>query len=126
MTPESRPIPASTDDLRHYETVQRWLRSAGHDQQSTEFQERYLGVLTKFVHHTGKSPDDLVAYCFLRKRETGERFVSTKRRIAVNEWIDGLVADQGWTDKDAVANANIVRGFLIHNGVLIQGKVWRG
>jgi len=25
-----------------------------------------------------------------------------------------------------VVNANVVRSFLIHNGVLIQGSVWRG
>jgi len=25
-----------------------------------------------------------------------------------------------------VVNANVVRSFLIHNGVLIQGPVWRG
>jgi hypothetical protein len=44
----------------------------------------------------------------------------------VNEWIDRFVAEQGWTGKDAVANANVVRGFLIPNGVLIQGRVRTG
>jgi hypothetical protein len=28
----------------------------------------------------GKAPDELVAFCYLRKRETGERFVSVQRR----------------------------------------------
>jgi hypothetical protein len=44
----------------------------------------------------------------------------------MNERIESFVAEQGWTGKDAVANANVVRGFLIHNGVLIQGRVWTG
>jgi hypothetical protein len=26
--------------------------------------------------------------------------------------------------RSAVANGNVVRGFLIHNGVLIQGGAW--
>lgn len=120
------PAPVSTASLSELPTVARWLTAAGHDKQSPEAQQRYLGVLEKFVCHTGKSPEDLVSFCFLRKRDTGEQFVSLKRRATVNEWIDALVADQGWTGKDAVANANIVRSFLIHNGVLIQGKVWKG
>jgi hypothetical protein len=36
------------------------------------------------------------------------------------------VAEQSWTGKDAVANGNVVRGFMIHNGAVIQGGVWRG
>jgi hypothetical protein len=107
-------------------SVARWLTSAGHDRQPAELQDRYLQVLTDFCAHTGRSPDELVDFCFLRKRDTGQRFVSVKRRVTMNEWIDAFVAEQGWTCKDAVANANIVRGFLIHNGVLIQGKVWTG
>jgi hypothetical protein len=27
------------------------------------------------------------------------------------------VRDKGWSGRDAVANGNVVRGFLIHNGV---------
>jgi hypothetical protein len=52
--------------------------------------------------------------------------VSVKRRVTMNEWIDAFVREQGWTGKDAVANANVIRGFLIHNAILIQGPVWRG
>jgi hypothetical protein len=36
------------------------------------------------------------------------------------------VAKKGWTGRDALANGNVVRGFLIHNGVLIQGGAWTG
>ena len=68
----------------------------------------------------------LVAFCILRKKATGERFLSVKRREAINNWLDEFTAEQGWTGKQAVVNANVVRSFLIHNGVLIQGRVWRG
>lgn len=107
-------------------SVERWFASAGHDRAPSEVQDHYLRVLADFCAHVGKPPDELVAFCFLRKRDTGVRFVSVKRRVVVNEWIDTFVAEQGWEGKDAVSNANIVRGFLIHNGVLIQGRVWTG
>jgi hypothetical protein len=109
-----------------YDSVRRWFASAGHERQPDEVQERYLRILADFCARTGKTPDELVAFCFLRKRDTGERFVSVKRRVSVNGWIDEFVTAQGWTGKDAVVNANVVRGFLIHNGVLIQGRVWTG
>jgi hypothetical protein len=108
------------------EAVRRWFAGARHDQAPQEAQERLLRILEDFCAHTGKSPDELVAFCFLRKRDTGVRFVSVKRRVTMNEWIDAFVAEQGWDGKAAVSNANVVRGFLIHNGVLIQGKVWTG
>lgn len=108
------------------ESVRRWFASAGHDQLPPEVQQRYLHILDTFCTHAGKTPDDLVAFCFLRKRDTGQRFLSVKRRTIVNEWIDQFVAEQGWAGKEVVANANVIRGFLIHNGVLIQGRVWTG
>ena len=49
-----------------------------------------------------------------------------KRGEAVNGWLEEFAAGQGWTGKEAVVNANLVRGFLIHNGVFIRGGVWRG
>jgi hypothetical protein len=105
------------------DTVQRWFDSAHHP---PAVQERYAEILEAFCAHVDKTPDELVAFCFLRKKDTGRRFVSVKRRRAVNEWIDEFVADQGWTGKEAVVNANVIRGFLIHNAVLIQGPVWKG
>ena len=46
--------------------------------------------------------------------------------MAINGWLDEFTGEQGWTGKQAVVNANVVRSFLTHNGVLIQGRVWRG
>lgn len=108
------------------ESVHRWFSSAGHGRQAPDVQRHHLETLGAFCAHVGKTPDDLVAFCFLRKRDTGQRFLSVKRRTTVNAWIDEFVAEQGWTGKEAVANGNVIRGFLIHNGVLIQGRVWTG
>jgi len=63
---------------------------------------------------------------FLRKKDTGDRFVSTKRRTEINEQIETHVVERGWIGKEAVANANIIRSFLIHNGIPIGGRTWIG
>jgi len=113
-------------DIRSLPTVRRWFASAGHDKDPPEMQERLLGILADFSEQTRKSPDDLVAGCFLRKKATGDLFISTKARQAMNEAIFEFVAKKGWTGREAVANGNVIRGFLIHNGVLIQGGAWTG
>ncbi|MPZ00589.1 MAG: hypothetical protein GEU97_21960 [Actinophytocola sp.] len=113
-------------ELRSTPPVKQWFHSAGHEHAPEETQQRYLDILAGFCAWTEKAPDELVQFCFLRKKATGERFASVKRRGTMNDWIEQFVVEQGWTGKDAVANANVVRSFLIHNGVLIQGKVWTG
>lgn len=104
--------------------MRAWFTGAHHDELPAAEQQRYLDLLDGFLAGIGKDPDELVAYCWLRKKDTGERFLSQKRRVEVNEMIDAWVERNGWTDKDAVRQANVIRGFLGHNGVLIQGKVW--
>jgi hypothetical protein len=107
-------------------SVKQWAASAGLSHDPVEVREDKLRILADFCAKVEKDPDELVAFCILRKKETGERFLSVKRRETINGWLDEFAAEQGWTGKQAVANANVVRSFLIHNGVLIQGRVWRG
>jgi hypothetical protein len=107
-------------------SVKQWAAAAGFDHDPAEVRERKFRILAGFCAKVDKSPDELVAFCILRKKATGERFLSVKRREAVNGWLDEFAAEQGWTGKQAVADANVVRSFLIHNGVFIQGSVWRG
>jgi hypothetical protein len=117
MTPE---------DLESHASVKQWAASAGHLQDPPEVHEERLRILVAFCAKVDKEPDELVAFCILRKKETGERFLSVKRREAINGWLEEFAGEQGWAGKQAVVNANVVRSFLIHNGVLIQGPVWRG
>jgi hypothetical protein len=116
----------TVEQLRESASVRHWFASARHDAAPDEQQQRVLALLDDFAGFAGMSPDELVAFCFLRKKDTGERFSSVKRRGEVNDWIEAWVAEQSWTGKDAVANGNVVRGFMIHNGAVIQGGVWRG
>jgi len=106
-------------------SVKRWAASAGLSY-DPEVQEAKLRILADFCAKVDKEPDELVAFCILRKKETGERFLSVKRRETINQWLEEFTTEQGWAAKQAVVNANVVRSFLIHNGVLIQGPVWRG
>jgi hypothetical protein len=112
--------------LESQASVKQWAASAGHPDDPPEVREQKLQILAAFCAKVDKEPDELVAFCILRKKETGERFLSVKRREAINGWLEEFAAEQGWAGKQAVVNANVVRSFLIHNGVLIQGPVWRG
>ena len=114
----------SVADLRNHDRIGNWFSGAHHDELPEADQVRLIEALDGFLAGIGKDPDELVAFCFLRKKDTGEKFLSQKRRVEVNEMIQVWVEKNGWTDKDAVKMANVIRGFLIHNGVLIQGPVW--
>src|SRR2546421_6797064 len=113
-------------EIASSETVRRWFDSAGHGEEPPEEQHRRLILLAEFSAFAGKSPDELVAGCFLRKKATGDKFISGKARQAMNESIAEFSAKKGWEGRDAVVNGNVIRGFLIHNGVLIQGGAWTG
>lgn len=116
----------SAEDLASTRTVKQWFASARLESEpAVELQER-LELLGGFLAHIGKSADELVEYCFLRKKDTGERFSSVKRRGEVNDWIEEFVTARGWAGKAAVLNGNTLRSFMIHNGAVIQGGAWRG
>lgn len=119
----------SQDDrnvLRESPAVRKWLDNTTDPSDSAERVNHRLDVLAAFLRVVGKDQDELVEWCYLRKRDTKERFVSTKRRAELNEQIDKFVVDRGWVGRDAVANGNLVRSFLIHNGVPIGGRAWTG
>jgi len=115
------------DDVSGVEIVEQWIERTRLPSDSAEWVENRQQVLAAFLDSIDKSAEEIVAYCFLRKRETGERFVSTKRRGQVNAWIDTFAEESGWEGKEQVANANIIRSFLIHSGVPIGGsRTWTG
>jgi hypothetical protein len=100
--------------IESHASVKQWAASAGHHHDPAEVCEQRLRILAAFCAMVGKQPDELVAFCSVKRRET------------INDWLEEFTAEQGWAGKQAVVNANVVRSFLIHNGVLIQGPVWRG
>jgi hypothetical protein len=105
--------------------IARWFASAGYDQDPVEEQQARLTLLADFCRHLGQAPDDLVAGC-LRTTKHGDTAISAKGRNAIQTAIDAFMTTTGRTDRDAVVAGNTLRGFLIHNGVFIQGPVWKG
>jgi hypothetical protein len=106
-------------------TVRRWFTSARYDDDPVEEQERRLQLLAEFCHYRGQSPDELVSG-LLRTTKAGDVAISAKRREAMNTMIDEFVDKAGLSGKEAVVAGNTIRGFLVHNGIFIQGRAWRG
>ncbi|MEE8559034.1 MAG: hypothetical protein V3T14_14215 [Myxococcota bacterium] len=108
--------------LAEYESVATWregLREQwGGDPLADE--PGKLETLSEFCERIEKNPDELVAFCFLRRRETGEMFGSVKRREEIVELLQRFRAKSGRTGSAAQKLVNDVLSFLIHNGVLIN------
>ena len=112
-------------DIRTDAAVQRWIAGAHLDELPEEEQTHRLALLADFCDHTGQQPGELAAGV-LRTTKDGDTAISAKRRTAMNTSIDEFVDKSGFTGKEAVINGNIIRSFLVHNGIFIQGRAWRG
>lgn len=108
--------------IEEYESVAGWgagLRQHWGGDPLAEEPER-LESLRRFCEFIGKDPDELLAFCFLRKRATGQRFGSVKRREAVAAQIREFRDASGLSEKEARRAVNDVLSFLTHGGVLIH------
>jgi hypothetical protein len=106
---EEPSVPVDEAGIRAAESVKRWLESA-------EFggngDGQRLAALAGFCNHLELSPDELVTGMF-RDTEVGRK-IKLKRRKVVMAEIDQWEADNGGRDA-----GNVVRSFLIHNGVAL-------
>ncbi len=100
--------------------VQRWIAGL-RTQSGLEIgqDDERLQLLAGFCDVTGRTPDDTVAFCFLRRRADGSRFLSVQRRQALSAEIDDYIRSTGREGHEFVVAANTLRSFLIHNGVFI-------
>jgi hypothetical protein len=93
-------------------TLQRWLdqlaepAAAGHEKRA---------VLEEFCRFCGETPDGLIGSLF-RPTDDGPR-INLKRRRQIIEWIDGFEREHGGRN-----SGNVVRSFLIHNGVALTAR----
>lgn len=115
MTPE---------EVAATQAVVRWFESARLNSDPDEEKQLRYGLLAGFCEHMGQSPDELVAG-LLRTTKAGESAISAKRRKIMDASIDEFVEKSGFTGRDAIVNGNIIRSFLVHNGIFIQGRAWR-
>jgi hypothetical protein len=107
-------------ELRESALVQRWLDKAGYRDAPTDEQDRVLEVLADFCRYTEATPETLVASC-LRQTDAGTA-ISTKGRRKMGGTIEAFVAERGLSGRDAIVVGNRIRGFLVHNGVFMQGR----
>lgn len=123
MSPEEADM--SPEDIGAAPTVLRWFDSAKLHSDTEDEKKFRLKLLGDFCDHIGQSPDELAAG-LRRKTKAGDEAISGKRRAAMDAAIDEFVEKSGFTGRDAIVNGNILRSFLVHNGIFIQGRAWRG
>ena len=108
--------------IREYESVRDWDRALreqwGGDPLGEEPEK--LETLARFCEFSGRDPDEWLAFCFLRKRDTGARFGSTQRRKVLADQIAAFRDDSGVTGLPARRLVNDLLSFFIHGGVLIN------
>ena len=78
-----------------------------------------LESLAAFCEFMDKNPDELLEFCFLYRRATGEKFPSKKRREEVTAKVREFVAASGLKGSEARRIGSNILSFLSHNGVLI-------
>lgn len=76
-----------------------------------------LASLEAFCAFIEKDPDALAAFCILRRKATGDRFVSRKRRDTVKQQLAAYHAEAGLTGTPARRHRSDVVSFLLYNGV---------
>lgn len=105
-----------------YESVQGWREGLSQQWGGDPLAEdpSKLEALEAFCTFIDRDPDELLAYCFLRKKATGARFGSAKRREEVVGWLREWRDRPGLTGTAARKRVNDVLSFLIHGGVLVH------
>jgi hypothetical protein len=108
--------------IEEYESVHGWAKGLseqwGGDPLAEEPEK--LRSLEAFCEFVGKDPDQLLDYCFLRRKGTGERFGSQKRREEIAQRLREFRDGSGAQGPAARRLVNDVLSFLIHGGVLIH------
>lgn len=104
------------------DVIERWVRAARLDQLPEAEQKAAVDLVIDFCESQGKSPADVVNGCF-RLDKDGDRAISVKGRRTVQGAIDEYVRRIGLVGHSATVTGNRIRGFLIHNGVFLQGRV---
>ena len=114
--------------VEEYESVKGWreglARQWGEDVLAEDPDK--LAALAGFCGHFAKDPDEVLAFCFLRKKATGERFASVKRREEVAAALRSYRDASGRKGREAKQLVNDVLSFLIHGGVLIHPGMIKG
>ena len=105
--------------IEQYDSVGTWasgLKAQWGGDPLTEEPEK-LETLAAFCQFDGRDPDELLAFCFLRRKETGVRFASVKRREAVAGQLRAFRTASGLSGTEARRLTSNLLSFFIHNGI---------
>jgi hypothetical protein len=108
-------------DLAEFEEVRSWLEKSGYSGLPQAEQDVLLDDLRAFCEYTRMDPGEMVASC-LAKNADGLTKISIKGRRQMQAAIDSFVQIRGLEGREGIVVGNRIRGFLIHNGVFIQGR----
>lgn len=78
-------------------------------------------LLHAFCERFGTTPDDLVQRC-LRTTKDGDVAIRSKGRAEVAAEIDAFAHSDGREGHAATVAGNVIRSFLIYNGVFLPGR----
>jgi len=107
--------------LESYSSVQTWYQGlreqSGIDPSADPSR---LKILEDFCRFVDLDPDEIVKACLLEK-EGRETKISIKGRKRIAEKVaEFQAAGEGLSSRERAQRGNTVRGFLIHNGILLQ------
>ena len=107
--------------VEQYESVAAWSRGLREQWGGDPIAEdpAKLESLVGFCEFAEMDPDELVAFCFLRKRDTGVRFASAARRRELGAKLREHRSARGLSGMPARKLVSDVLSFLIHNGVMM-------
>jgi hypothetical protein len=107
--------------VEQHESVAAWSRGLREQWGGDPLAEdpAKIQTLAGFCEFAGMDPDELVAFCFLRKRDTGERFASAVRRKELGAKLREHRTALGLSGTPARKLVSDVLSFLIHNGVMM-------
>jgi len=116
----SERAPADADE--QFETIKSWREGLAQQWGGDPLREEpeQLEAVQEFCEFIDKTPDELVAFCFLRKKATGEKFASVKRRESVAEQIRAFCEALGVTGMQRRQVSARILSFLVHNGVMMH------
>lgn len=112
----------SAEDIYNDACIRRWMDSTGYAKESRAEQLALIRLVADFCESREETPQELIDSCFLEKTADGQYEISIKGRRAMNQAIDEFASRLPMARFYQVAAGNSIRGFLVHNGVLVQGK----
>ena len=110
---------AAAEEIRDYPSVQTWFQGLREqwDEEPDDVDLR-LEVLGRFCQFVERDPDTIIREC-LREAEGGKR-ISIKGRRFFDERIREFQASVVGDARTQAQWGNMVRSFLIHNGIFLQ------